>query len=100
MIRTPVEPCLAPPFGTNVLLAGVQRLEPKLHRSWPGGWSPARAVFSLQVDPPRITASGDRAVNSTLHGCRDLWTATRFLPSSQSFRQRINLNQILAFLTT
>ena len=42
-----IEPCLAPPFGANVLLAGVQRLEPKLHRSWPGGRSPARAVFLL-----------------------------------------------------
>ena len=44
----------APPFGANVMLGGAQRLEPKLHRSWPGGRCPARAVCSLQVDPPRI----------------------------------------------
>ena len=42
VIRAPVEPCLAPPFGANVLLAGVQGLEPKLHRSWPGGGCAAR----------------------------------------------------------
>ena len=67
---------------------------PKLHRSWPGGGCPARAVFSLQVDPPRIPCPDNRQVSSTVHGCLDLPTATRFLPSSQSLRQRINLNQI------
>ena len=63
-------------------------LEPKLHRSWPGGGCPARAVFSLQVDPPRIPCPGNRQVSSTVHGRLDLPTATRFLPSSQSFRRR------------
>ena len=95
VIGAPVEPCLAPPFGANVLLAGEPRLEAKLHRSWPGGLSPARAVFSLQMTLP-----GTREVNSTVLSFLDLPPATRFHPSSQSIRQRINLNKPLAFLTT
>ena len=47
VVGAPVEPCRTPRFGANVLLAGEPRLEPKLHRSRPGGYSPARAFFSL-----------------------------------------------------
>ena len=47
-----------------------------------GPFSPYRLI--LQGYP----ASGNRQVSSTVHGCLDLPTATRFLPSSQSFRRR------------
>ena len=48
MIGAPVEPCITPRFGGNVLLAGEPRLVAKLHRSRPGGWLPARASFLLK----------------------------------------------------
>ena len=56
VIRAPVEPCRTPRFLANVLPAGEPRLIPKLHRPRPGGSPPARASFSLRVDPPRIPA--------------------------------------------
>ena len=43
VIRTALEPCIAPRLGPNVLLAGKPRLIAKLHRPWPGGVPPARA---------------------------------------------------------
>ena len=47
VIRTPLEGCIAPRLGLNVLLAGKPRLVAKLHRPWPGGVPPARASSSV-----------------------------------------------------
>ncbi len=43
----------AVPAG-DLRAAGEPRVVAKLHRSRPGGYSPARASFSLRVVPPRI----------------------------------------------
>ncbi len=59
MVGTTRKPCIAPRLGPNVLLAGVPRLKPKLHRPRPGGVL-SRAGHSLRkprewqiTQPPR-----------------------------------------------
>ena len=66
VIGAPLQPCSAPGFGANVLLAGVPRLVPKLHRPRPAGGTRAGHFFPPDYGPKRLTGtrpSGNRPLS-------------------------------------
>ena len=57
VIGAALQPCVAPRFGPNVLLAGKPRVVAKLHRPWPGGVGLPRGPTPLSCEGvPRIRA--------------------------------------------
>ena len=73
MIGTTRKPCIAPRLGPNVLLAGVPRLKPKLHRPRPGGVLSRAGHSSKAQGTERLSAW--RTTGKVDGEAVDLWTS-------------------------